>query len=473
MSKVRSIHFVGVKGVGLTPLALIAKEAGIEVTGSDINEEFITDAALKKAGITPLVGFDPVHVQNVDAVITTGAHGGYQNSEVVEAKRKGIRVLTRAEAVGEFMKGTLLGRTFHGISIAGTHGKTTTTAMVITIMKHAGIDPSYLVGTSDIGGIDLPGHFGKGNYFVAEADEYATEPQSDHKAAFLWHFPDIALFTNIEHDHPDIYPDTKAVEDVFTLFAEQVKETIIGCGDDERVYSILKKSSKRTISYGFSPKNDYVLERVSVSGDQTFFHVSSMGVDLGEFRTKVMGDHNALNALGALIVCLEAGLSLEKIREGLSTFSGTKRRQEYKGKMKNGADVYDDYAHHPTEIKKTLHALRQRYTKEEIVCVFQPHTFTRTKALYQEFVHAFGDASRLILTDIYGSLREEKDESITSQRLADDIARVKKNVQYVPLTEIAEVLNKSNLDHTTVVIFMGAGDVYKEIAHLEMRERKE
>ncbi len=473
MSKVRSIHFVGIKGVGLTPLALIAKEAGIEVTGSDINEEFITDSALKKVGITPLVGFDPVHVQNVDIVITTGAHGGYQNPEVVEAKRKGIPVLTRAEAVGEFMKGTLFGRSFRGISVAGTHGKTTTTAMVITILKQAGIDPSYLVGTSDIGGVDLPGHFGKGNYFVAEADEYATEPQSDHKAAFLWHYPDIALFTNIEHDHPDIYPDIQSVEEVFSQFTEQVNDTIIGCGDDERVYSILKNSSKRTITYGFSPKNDYVLERVSVSGDQTFFHVSSMGVDLGEFRMRVMGDHNALNALGALIVCLEVGVSLEKIRDGLSTFRGTKRRQEFKGKMKNGADVYDDYAHHPTEIKKTLHALRQRYTKEEIVCVFQPHTFTRTKALYQEFIHAFDDASRLILTDIYGSLREERDESISSQRLADDIARVKKNVQYVPLTEVASVINNSKLDHTTVVIFMGAGDVYKEIEHLEMRERKE
>lgn len=468
MNKVKSIHFVGIKGVGLTPLAIIAKEAGIKVSGSDIGEEFITDQPLKKMGITPYVGFDVSHVEKVDLVITTGAHGGFQNVEVLAAKEKGIPVYTRAQAVGEYMKGEIFGRLTRGISVAGTHGKTTTTAMIVTIMKQAGIDSSYLVGTSDIGGVDLPGHFGKGGYFVAEADEYATEPIADHTAAFMWHKPEIAIITNIEHDHPDIYPNLDSVEKVFTSFLENVKSTVIGCGDDPLVYKILKNSSKKTITYGFSPKNNYVLERVSVSGDTTFFHVSGMGMDLGEFRIKAMGDHNAMNALGAILVCIEAGLSMEKIRSALGFFSGTKRRLEIKGKLKSGAVVYDDYAHHPTEIRKTLHSLRQRFPKEKIICVFQPHTYSRTKALYTEFIRAFDDANSVIITDIYASLREGIDNSISAQRLAEDISRIKKDVLYVPLDKLDSSILSTKPGIDTVIVFMGAGDVYKTIDKLDL-----
>lgn len=469
MEKIKSIHFVGIKGVGLTPLAVIAHEAGLIVTGSDIAEVFITDEALSKVGIVPYVGFDKEHVGDVDLIITTGAHGGLQNPEVVAAVEKGIPVWTRAEAIGNFMKGEIFGKKFKGISVAGTHGKTTTTAMIVTIMKNAGIDPSYLVGTSDIGGVDLPGHFGKGQYFIAEADEYATEPQSDHSAAFLWHHPSLALFTNIEHDHPDIYPDLESVEKAFKSFSEQVEDTLIGCGDDERVYAVMKSGKIKSVSYGFSPKNDYVLERVSVSGDRTFFHVIGMGVDLGEWSVQVMGDHNALNALGAIVTCIEAGMSLEKIKEGIQHFQGTKRRLEYRGVLTTGAVVYDDYAHHPTEIKKTLHSLKQRYTNENIYCVFQPHTYSRTKALYSEFLRCFEDADTVILTDIYASLREGIDSTVSSQRLGEDISRMKKNVFYIPLKSIATYIKNMRLGSEDVIVFMGAGDVYKEIDSLDFK----
>src|SRR5476651_368276 len=187
--KKKSIHFVGIKGVGMTPLALVAKEAGFVVSGSDVGEEFITDEILRESEIIPLIGFSSEHIASPDLVITTGAHGGYDNVEVQTAKEKPIPVITAGEAVGQFMAGEVLGRTFKGISVAGTHGKTTTTAMIATIMKETGFDPSFIIGTGNVGSLGTPGHFGKGKYFVAEADEYATEPKYNKTAKFLWQHP--------------------------------------------------------------------------------------------------------------------------------------------------------------------------------------------------------------------------------------------------------------------------------------------
>ncbi|MBU4016929.1 UDP-N-acetylmuramate--L-alanine ligase, partial [Patescibacteria group bacterium] len=191
--KKKNIHFVGIKGVGMTPLAIIAKEAGFTVTGSDIDEEFITDEALKKAGIIPFVGFDPIHITKPDLVITTGAHGGLDNIEVKKAKELGIEVLTHGQAVGVFMEGKIFNKSFRGISVAGTHGKTTTSGMLAAILHENRMDPSFVIGTGCVGSLGAPGHFGKGKYFIAEADEYATEPKYDKTPKFLWQHPQIAI----------------------------------------------------------------------------------------------------------------------------------------------------------------------------------------------------------------------------------------------------------------------------------------
>jgi UDP-N-acetylmuramate--alanine ligase len=464
-SKIHHIHFVGIKGVGLTPLAIIAKEAGLRVSGSDIEEEFITDSALRKVGITPFTNFSENHITgDIDLVITTGAHGGYDNIEVRTARKKSIPVLTKGEAVGKFMQGNILGRKFSGISVAGSHGKTTTTGMIVSILKHAGYDPSYVVGTGSISSMDLPGHLGRGKYFVAEADEYATEPTYNHKPQFLWQFPDIALFTNIEHDHPDIYPTHAAVVNAFEAFTHNISSNgvLIGCRDDKKVYSLIKHFNNRTITYGFSPQSDYVIENVHVIGSKTLFKVKAHGREIGEFCLQVIGEHNALNALGALIVGVELGISIGSIREGLSLFNGVKRRLEFKGQLKSGAYIFDDYAHHPTEIAKTLQALRMRYPKEKIIAVFQPHTYSRTKALFTEFTKAFHDADEVILVDIYGSLREIKDPSISSKLLAASMS--KHNTHYIPtLEEVASYIKKESPNENVVIVFMGAGDVYKTI----------
>lgn len=466
MHKVKRIHFVGIKGVGMTPLAIIAKEAGIDVSGSDVEEKFITDVALERKHIKPLVGFLPEHIsQGIDLVITTGAHNGYDNPEVVRALDLGIPVMSAGEAVGEFMDGEILGKKLIGISVAGSHGKTTTTAMLTTILKENNMDPSYLIGTGSFGD-KLPGHFGKGNYFIAEADEYATEPKHDRKARFLWQRPQYAIFTNIEHDHPDIYPTLENVIAVFKQFASKMPRNgvLVGNGDDERVFAILKDAPCKTISYGFSPKNTYVITHVHVSGEQTFFRVSQKDVDLGEFRISVTGEHNALNALGATLLALEAGVPLERIKAVLGKFKGSKRRLEYKGQLVSGAHVFDDYAHHPTEIRSTLKSLRARYPQSTLIAIFQPHTFSRTKTLLQDFVTAFDQAHNVIITDIFPSAREAIDPTISSKLLVDKLTLRHPAALYIAKPEqVAELLSKERLKDNVTIVFMGAGDIYKSI----------
>lgn len=466
MQKVKRIHFVGIKGVGMTPLAIIAKEAGIAVSGSDIDERFITDQALESKGIKSLVGFSPEHItSDIELVITTGAHGGFDNPEVVKALDEGIPVMSAGEAVGEFMDGEVLGKKLLGISIAGSHGKTTTTAMLTTILQENKLDPSYLIGTGSFGN-KLPGHFGKGTYFIAEADEYATEPKHDRKARFLWQHPKYALFTNIEHDHPDIYPTLESVVSVFKQFANKIPKdgVLVGNGDDERVYAITRNLSCRSVSYGFSPKNDYVLTHVHLSGAQTFFRVSHKGIDLGEFRLSVSGEHNALNALGATLLALEAGVTLDNIKAALTQFTGSKRRLEYKGQLVSGAHIFDDYAHHPTEIKSTLKSLRARYPQSTLIAIFQPHTYSRTKTLLNEFVSAFDAAHNVIITDIFPSAREAIDPTVSSKLLVEKLSTRHPAALYIQSHEdIVNLIIKERLKDNVTVVFMGAGDIYKLI----------
>lgn len=459
----KKIHFVGIKGTNMTPLALIAKEAGFEVTGSDVEQEFITDAALKKAKIVPEVGFKAEHITDPMFVITTGAHGGFDNVEVMTAKNKNIPVMSAGEATGEFMKGTFFNKKFIGISVAGTHGKTTTTAMIATMLSENKFDPTYIIGTGNVEALGAPGHFGNGRYFVAEADEYATDPKNDKRARFLWQHPTFAVITNIEYDHPDIYPTITAVRQTFLSFAKKIpaKGSLIVCGDDPQIKLLLKEYDGRVITYGFSLENNYVLDRVNISGEQTFFWVKSRGVPLGEFVIHVPGEHNALNALAAVVIGLEISLSPEKIKKGLLAFSGSKRRLEFIGELKTGAKVYDDYAHHPTEIKTTLQALRAQYPKKKIICIFQPHTYSRTKELFQEFTSAFGNVDTVILTDIFASAREKEDPSISSKNLAFAVSGKHKAVLYLAnLVDVIQYINQKRLRSDTVLVTMGAGDVY-------------
>jgi UDP-N-acetylmuramate--alanine ligase len=444
MNQIKRIHFVGIKGVGMTPLAIIAKEAGIFVTGSDIADEFITDKALQKAGITPLVGFAQKNVGNVDLVIATGAHGGFNNIEVLEAKKRNIEIITQGEAVGVFMDGKIFKRNFIGISVTGTHGKTTTSAMISTVLKSAGLDPSYLIGTANASFLESPGHYGLGDYFVAEADEYMTEPTYDKTIKHMWQHPKFAVITNIEFDHPDAYKSLDETREKFLAFANQLPKdgVLITCGDDPQVKKLLAEFKGWAVTYGFNSDNDLVVNSV-----------------LKDIDLPVFGDHNRLNATAAFAIGQKIGLSKEKIKNGLMQFKGSKRRSEFIGTLSSGAQVFDDYAHHPTEIQKTLKSFREKFPTHKIVCIFQPHTYSRTKSLFEQFSKSFSDVDVVILTNIYASLREKPDLSVSMRDLAGKIGN--KALFLSSLSDVVKYLNAQNFGDKDVLISMGAGDVYK------------
>lgn len=466
MQEVKKIHFIGIKGVGMTPLAIFAKEAGMMVSGCDVDETFITDDALAAAGITPLMGFSEEHIikKDLDLVIATGAHNGYENREVQAALKAGREVVMQGEALGSIMDGKLTDQNYKGISVAGCHGKTTTTAMIATIFHEAGLDPSYIVGTSHIVPIGLPGHYGKSKYFIAEADEYATEPNYYRIPKLLWQHPAIAVLTNVEFDHPDIYTSLDEIATVYGAFIENIKPNgvLVTNGDDPEIQKILKNYKGKVITYGYNKTNDYSLLKIRIQDNQTLFSAASREKNLGDFVLNVIGEHNAMNALAAAIVALEAGISPEDIKKGLFIFKGTKRRSEFVGVTSTGAQLYDDYAHHPTEIQKTLAGMKAQFPDKKILAVFQPHTYSRTKELYNEFSSSFSSAESVIITNIFASAREQVDPSISGEMLSNAIKEKGRDTIFLPtLQDVIQYINKKKLGNDYVVVLMGAGDIYK------------
>lgn len=475
MKKIRKIHFTGIKGVGMTPLAIIAHEAGISVTGSDVEDEFITDVSLKKAGINPLVGFAAEDIGDVDLLITTGAHGGLNNPQVQEAVRRKIPVWTQGQAVGEFMKGEVFEKEYKGISVAGSHGKTTTTAIIATIFKECNLDPAYVIGTSEILSLGLPGHFGKGKFFIAEADEYATDPEFNKMPKFMWQKPQIEVITNIELDHPDLYENVEALVQDFKSFIGNLDKNglLVICLDDYQNRKIIKEVSgtRNIITYGFSPMSDYVISRFSQDGESMYFWINHKGTSLGEFSVALSGEFNALNSLAGIITAIEAGLPIDKIQSALQKYKGAKRRFEHVGKLASGALLYDDYAHHPTEIRKTLKAFHESFKDKKLVCIFQPHTYSRTKALLEDFTSAFSYADTVVIADIYSSLREDRDDTVSSQILVKKMSSIHNGVVYAPsLADVVKYISHRNYNEDYIVVTMGAGDIYKIKDSLDLVE---
>lgn len=445
----KRIHFVGIKGVAMAALAVWYKEAGCAVTGSDVAEEFPTDQVLAKARI-PVLSFDSKNITSTrpDFVIYTGAHGGRDNPEVAEAVALGIDVLPHGQALGSVMADK------KQISVAGSHGKTTTAAMIATILKKAEFDPSYAIGCGDIRGLGLSGHKGKNEIFVAEADEYVTDPNHDTTPRFLWQHPDILVVTNIDYDHPDAYASLADVQAAFVKLQEQSKISIVN-GDDQAS----KVLWKNAITYGFSPKAEFRVTDVRFGEERTFFTLEQNGMKLFDVTLKVPGKHNALNAVAAAIACKQLGLSLEQIAKGLLAFGGTKRRFESVGEI-GGIRVIDDYAHHPKEIMATLSAVREWYPHRRIIAVFQPHTYSRTKALLPEFAKAFRDAHMVLLTDIFSSARETDTLGMSGKTLVEETAKHHPNVFYAPDFPAVKKLLHEHMQQGDIIIFMGAGSIY-------------
>ena len=448
---------MGIKGVGMAGLAVIARQMGKTVTGSDVQQEFITDKVLKAQGISVLPDFDPKRVEGVDLVIATGAHGGKTNIEAQHALELNVPVLMQAEALGLFSKGKKV------IAVSGSHGKTTTSAMLAWVLLKAGLDPGFSVGTSEITGLGLAARYGQGDYFVIEADEYMTCPVTDPTPRFLYLKPYITIVTNIEHDHPDRY---KTVADVKDAFAQLLKNTshdglIIADTDNGHVRDILSRQRLKTrvVTYGEGAGVDEQVTDIAHEGISTSWTVKSAGTTSKPYRLHLAGRHNANNATAAVLAAQATGAQTEAIRAALDSFQGLKRRFEHAGE-RNGVSVYDDYAHHPTEIKATLRAAKESFPGRRIVAIFQAHTYSRTKSLLNEFCRAFGDADEVIIPEIFPSAREKDDLGMTGQALADGIAQTHTTVHFIPTrTEILKYL-RTNALAGDVIFTIGAGDVY-------------
>ncbi len=452
----KSAYLIGIKGVAMTALATYLQQKGYQVSGSDLEEVFHTDAVLKEQGIQVKTGFHTVNVdRQAEFVVVTGAHGGMTNPEAKEAQKLGLPILMH----GKFL-GSLLDDKF-GISVAGCHGKTTTSAMIASLLVNAGLQPSYAIGAAQINDLGYAGHYGRGKYFIAEADEYMTCPVTDRTPRFLWQRPKLLVVTNIDYDHPDAFNNIEEIKSAFIRFANSLSDDsqIIICQDDRNAASIIPYLKNKVCTYGFSPQSDYRIEKIYFGDGLSSMRVSFQKTDLGEFIIHIPGRHNLLNSLAASVAANLIGLSWVDIKENLKKFRGTKRRFE---KIIDTGHVllYDDYAHHPSEIKTTLESFKNWFPGRRLIVIFQPHTYSRTKALLSDFAGSFKDADMVIFTDIYPSAREKLDKTISSKILMIEANKYKLNANYYAgKIKILSFL-RDNLRSGDLIVMMGAGDIF-------------
>ena len=442
--KVRQIHFVGIGGIGMSGIAEVLLNLGYAITGSDVSLSDITQR-LTSLGAVIFSGHQASHLRDADVVVTSTAVKD-DNPEVLEAHRRNIPVIPRAEMLAELLKMKF------SVAVSGSHGKTTTTSMVSTVLAYGGLDPTMVIG-GKLASIGSNAKIGDGEIIVAEADE------SD--GSFLKLNPCLAVITNIDREHLDYYRDIEEIKAAFLKFANIVPfygSTIL-CLDNEHVREILPQIKRKVITYGLTSPADYQATEMVLAGPLSKFSVSCRGERLGEVTLNVPGRFNIANALATIAVARELDMPFDAIRKGLEAFVGVHRRLEIKGKV-NGVTVVDDYGHHPTEIRETLAAARQVW-KDRIIVVFQPHRYTRTQKLFNEFLTAFPDADYLIVTDIYAA-SEKPIEGVSAANLCEGIrAHGHQNVIYLSgFDEMTDHL-LAMAKPSDVIITQGAGSVWK------------
>ena len=450
-AKIQRIHFVGIGGIGMSGIAEVLLNLGYRISGSDLRDSAVTQR-LAGLGASIFAGHAASNAAGADVVVTSSAIP-VDNPEVAEARRLHIPVIQRAEMLAELM------RLKYGIAIAGMHGKTTTTSMVASVLAAGGLDPTVVVG----GRVDAMGsnaRLGKSQYLVAEADE------SDR--SFLKLSPILSVVTNIDREHMDCYRDMRDVRRTFLEFMERVPfyGMVVGCNDDAVLRRMLPRVHRRVTTYGTSRGSDFLIRMsapqvgLAPAGEHSpkvRFTVSYKGKDLGEFTLHVPGAHNILNATAAIAVGTALDVPTEQIRYALHGFRGVDRRFQLKGKAA-GVSVIDDYGHHPTEIRATLAAARQCGFRRVHV-IFQPHRFTRTRDLMDEFATAFADADTLSILDIYAA-SEKPIDGITAETLAQRItAAGKRDVVYVPSLADATQRAATVAQAGDMVLTLGAGSV--------------
>lgn len=442
--RVRHVHFVGVGGIGMSGLAEILKNLEFDVSGSDLREGENT-RAIAALGVRIDVGHRAENVHDADVVVYSSAIKP-TNPEIIRAIERGIPVIPRAEMLAELM------RVKYGVAIAGSHGKTTTTSLVATVLRAAGLDPTVVVG-GRMASFGSNAKLGTGDLLVAEADE------SD--GSFLRLTPTIAVVTNIDPEHLDHYGSYEQLKEAFLEFIEKVPfyGLAVLCLDHPQVQQMLPKIRRRHVTYGLGQQADYSARDLRIEGTTTHFRAFRHGEDIGEFSVRLPGQHNVLNTLAAIAVADELEVPFDVLRDALGSFHGVARRFSVVDEP-HGVALVDDYGHHPAEIRATLAAARRAYPGKVRVA-FQPHRYSRTQSLFEEFAQAFNDADEVLLADVYAA-GESPIEGADSPRLADAIrAHGHHQVSYVADSqELAQRLAEG-AEKGDVILTLGAGDVNK------------
>ncbi|MDR1247638.1 MAG: UDP-N-acetylmuramate--L-alanine ligase [Clostridiales Family XIII bacterium] len=444
----KRIHCVGIGGIGLSAVAEILMARGFRVSGSDMKESEITDRLMAR-GATVYLGHRPKNIAGADLIVYSAAVSP-ENPELVSAAAAGVGTVTRAEALG-----ALMADYENSVAIAGTHGKTTTTSMISLILKDGGVSPTVLVGgnLSELGGnVEV----GDGAYFVTEACEYMD--------SFLSLSPKYAVILNIDSDHLDYFMDIDHIVRSFDSFVNRTPQNgaIVAYDANPFVNSILKNLNRRVITFGFHERCSYVATDIAFNqAGMPRFSILCEGKRLCAVQLAVPGEHNIANALAAFACCHDMGVDAESVKQTIEKFEGTQRRFDLLGETENGVRIVDDYAHHPAEITATLKAAKNT-PHRDLWCLFQPHTYTRTIALFNEFVEAFDLADKLMMAEIYAA-REKNIHKISSKALITEINKRRSDggAEYFPDFDEMAAYVRANAKPGDLVITMGAGDIYK------------
>lgn len=457
--RTKHIHMVGIGGIGMSGIAEILLLRGYKVTGSD-NSTSETTKRLEELGAVVFKGHDASNVEGADVVVYTSAVKAEENVETSESLNRMIPTIKRSEMLAELM------RMKYGIGIAGTHGKTTTTTMTGHVVQDGNFDPTIIVGGRVHSFDKTNAVVGKGDIIIVEADEYDR--------TFLRLSPSMAVITNIEAEHLDIYKDLDDVKEAFIEFANKVPfyGVVIVCLDDENVRSILPQIERRTISYGFTPQAQVRAVNIKQNGFECIFTVMNGEEILGEVTLNAPGEHNIKNALASIAVGLELSMSFEQIQSGMNRFKGVFRRFQPKLDTEKLL-VIDDYAHHPTEVQASIKGAKRGWENRRIVAVFQPHLYSRTQDMYKEFGLSFFDAEVLIVTDVYPS-REKPIEGVTGKLISDTAKNFgHRDVHYLEDKNLLPAKLDEIVEDGDIVITMGAGDIYKYGEEfVELRKKK-
>jgi UDP-N-acetylmuramate--alanine ligase len=439
------IHFVGIGGIGMSGIAELLINLGYRVSGSDVKASEITDNLARLGGMVH-IGHRAEQIAGADVVVVSSAIDD-ENPEVAAAREKAIPVIPRAEMLAELM------RLKYSVAVAGAHGKTSTTSLVASVLAGGGLDPTVVIG-GKLKSIGRNAVLGQGDFIVAEADE------SD--GSFLKFSPAIAVVTNIDREHLDFYEDLEAIKSVFLHFIDRIPfyGLAVLCLDNEPLQGLIPRIKKRLTTYGRSAQADYQACDIRFGEMKSQFTVLHRGTGLGDFQLSLPGMHNVYNALAAIAVGLELDIPLAAIKAALANAEGVQRRLEIKGDV-NGVTVVDDYGHHPTEIQVTLKAVKDNWPDRRKVVVFQPHRYTRTQALMEDFVHSFNNSDVLIVLPVYAA-SEAPIEGVSGRALGEGIrAHGHRSVTCLDGLEACVAHLEKLLTPGDLLLTLGAGDVYR------------